>query len=444
MRKFIQFLGLYLSTFSQKHKKHIIIAALFGFFATLFFIHAYPLYVRIIGRQYKRIGVIGRFTDNTLPIAIQNQISLGLTSITATGSATAAVASGWEVDQTGKIFTFHLYPNLLWHDGNLFTAREVNYKLKGAKFEYPDKNTVRVTLEDSYAPLPVLLAKPILRPNLIGLGMYKAVKLRRSADYILELSLQPQDKSLPMLSYKYYPSVSEAILAFKLGEVDILQDLPDIEDLRTWKGILIRENTLYDRFVGIFLNLNDTFFQAKEVRQALTYAIPNVPNWQRVLTPISPLSWGYSSKIRLYTYDPEAAQKILTRSPIGSASAQLVLSTFPALLPSAQTVVDAWKKVGLDVKIRVENTIPDNFQMFLMTTAIPADPDQYQYWQSTQEETNISKYSNLKIDKLLEDGRRTMDMEKRKKIYADFQRYLVDDAPVVFLYYPKVYTVERK
>jgi len=79
-----------------------------------------------------------------------------------------------------------------------------------------------------------------------------------------------------------------------------------------------------------------------------------------------------------------------------------------------------------------------------LTFQVPSDPDQYQFWQSTQEDTNITHYTNLKIDKLLEDGRKTLDKDTRKKIYADFQRYLVDDSPVIFLYFPKAYTVERK
>jgi len=80
----------------------------------------------------------------------------------------------------------------------------------------------------------------------------------------------------------------------------------------------------------------------------------------------------------------------------------------------------------------------------LRSLTVPADPDQYVYWQSTQENTNISNYSSPKIDKLLEDGRKTLDTDARKKIYADFQFYLVDDAPAIFLYYPKVVTIRRK
>ena len=70
------------------------------------------------------------------------------------------------------------------------------------------------------------------------------------------------------------------------------------------------------------------------------------------------------------------------------------------------------------------------------------DPDQYTLWHSGQM-NNITNYKNLRIDKLLEDGRQTVDIQSRIKIYADFQKYLLDDAPATFLYFPDIYTVTR-
>ena len=65
------------------------------------------------------------------------------------------------------------------------------------------------------------------------------------------------------------------------------------------------------------------------------------------------------------------------------------------------------------------------------------------FWHSTQTATNITGYANVKIDKLLEDGRQELDPAKRKSIYADFQRYLTEDVPAIFMYYPNSFTVTR-
>ncbi|MFA5795842.1 MAG: hypothetical protein WC885_01540, partial [Candidatus Shapirobacteria bacterium] len=74
---------------------------------------------------------------------------------------------------------------------------------------------------------------------------------------------------------------------------------------------------------------------------------------------------------------------------------------------------------------------------------IPADPDQYTFWHSTQEKTNITHLNNSRIDKLLEEGRLTFNLQDRKKIYLDFQKFLLEESPVIFISYPTIYSVSR-
>lgn len=444
MTKNIRFVLLLIQTFIDRHRKYLILGAICGFFFTLFFLSIYSFYAELLGPKNKKIGVVGRYTESILPLSIQNQISLGLTALTGAGEATASLARSWEIDAKEVTYTFYLHPNIFWHDGKRFTAEDVNYKLKGATFIPINETTIQVSLKEPYSPLPVVVSRPILKANLNGVGMYKVAKIKNQGEIISELTLQPQKRKLPTLIYKFYSSVDEAVLSFKLGEVDIIQNISEVGDLANWKNARISDSSLYDRFVGLFFNLKNPLFKEKDIRHALAFALPKFENVETAYSPISPLSWAYSAKIRLYDYDPSAAVKILAKNQISSSSTQLTITTYASLLTMAQTIAEAWNKVGLNVKVKVESAIPSDYQILLITQPIPPDPDQYQYWQSTQEGTNLTHYFNLKIDKLLEDGRRTLDKEKRIKIYADFQRYLVDDAPVIFLYYPKVYTVERR
>lgn len=444
MRKHFQFILLFIQTFIIRHKKYLALGGIIGFFTTLFLVSTYPFYAELITKRHTKIGIIGRFTERNLPLFIQNQISLGLTALTPSGEATPSLARFWEVDANNTTYTFYLHPDIYWHDGKHFIAKDIDYKLQGATFESINDLTLKVTLKEPYAPLPTILSPPILKQNLVGLGIYKVARVKYAGEAISELTLTSQKTSLPLLAYKFYPTVDGAILAFKRGEINIIQDMSSFGDLNKWKNIKILETTSYDRFVGIFFNLNNPLFKEKVVRQALTYATSTSEGVEKVYSPISPLSWAYSQKIRLYRYDPEAAKKILSKNPISSPSTQLTLTTYVSLLETAQAIADAWNKIGVDVKVKVETSLPTNYQVLLATQTIPPDPDQYQYWQSTQNVANLTHYSNLKIDKLLEDGRKTSDKEARKKIYADFQRYLVDDAPAIFLYHPKVYTIERK
>ena len=57
----------------------------------------------------------------------------------------------------------------------------------------------------------------------------------------------------------------------------------------------------------------------------------------------------------------------------------------------------------------------------------------------------MSVYANDKIDKLLEEGRQSIDQESRKEKYNEFQKLLTEDVPAVFLYSPTyLYPVNKK
>lgn len=444
MRKKIQFIWMISAVFFSRHIRFIFIGMGLGFFIALLFIQSYPVYNRWAQNKAQKIAIVGRFHERNLPIFIQNQISFGLTSILPSGDATPSLAIRWEIDPSEKIYTFYLNPNMYWHDGKKFISKDLNLKLSDAKFEILNNNSFKITLNEPFSPLPTNLALPISKPNFNGLGIYKLGNVSYQADYISELTLKPAAPELPSITYKFYSSQDDAILAYKLGEINTIKNISDPQDLINWKNTKVTEITNYDNFIGLFFNLKDSYFKEKEVRQALTYSVPNFDKYIKTYTPISPLSWAYSAKVRLYRYDPETAKKILAKSKVSSSSSEITITTFSSFIKLAQSIADAWNKIGVNTKVRIVNSIPGEYQVLLLSQTIPPDPDQYPYWQSTQSLSNLTHYSNLKIDKLLEDGRKTIDREKRMKIYADFQRYLVDDAPVIFLYYPKVYTVERK
>jgi peptide/nickel transport system substrate-binding protein len=48
---------------------------------------------------------------------------------------------------------------------------------------------------------------------------------------------------------------------------------------------------------------------------------------------------------------------------------------------------------------------------------------------------NRGYYSNPQMDRLLEEGRRTVDQEQRKRIYSEVQRILARDLPYINLWY---------
>jgi peptide/nickel transport system substrate-binding protein len=80
--------------------------------------------------------------------------------------------------------------------------------------------------------------------------------------------------------------------------------------------------------------------------------------------------------------------------------------------------------------------------VLLFGQEVDVDPDRYAQWHSTQVAypgLNFSSYEQMRVDKALEQGRKTLDRNKRIEHYANFQRVLTADVPAIFLYQP-VYT----
>ncbi len=79
------------------------------------------------------------------------------------------------------------------------------------------------------------------------------------------------------------------------------------------------------------------------------------------------------------------------------------------------------------------------FDALILGWNITPDPDQYDIWHSSKtgpDELNHVGYANPEVDRLLEEGRRTFDIEGRKKAYFRIQEILAEEQPLVFLYYP--------
>jgi len=425
----------------KRYIKVIIGTFLLGTLLLVIFVKFGPILSNLTQSTHQIIGMVGNYTPTNLPYSVLRLISLGLTDINEAGEPMPAIATSWKISEDKKTYTFTLRDDLYWHDGKKFTAYDVNYNLKDVNF-IPIKNSeLEVKLKNSFSPLPNLLSKALFKKGMIGLGSYKIKEIKLKGENITYLKLESLANDLPFIEIKFYASESQAKEAFKLGEVNVLDEMTDASPFNNWPNMTIKKNSKYNRYVGIFFNLNDQELKTKETRQGLSYAIDKPEN-NRVSTPLSVKSWAYTNRVKQYDKDVAQAEKLLA-DLIASQSGELTLSTINPYLSTAQLIKSQWEDLGIKTKIKVENGLPENFQVLLMALDIPTDPDQYAYWHSTQTTTNITGYSNPKIDKLLEDGRQQTDKEERLATYYDFQRYLVEDAPAIFLYYPETYTIIR-
>lgn len=419
-----------IQAFLKRFKGVIFLGFIFGIIVFLFLTLLLPSF----NSSKQRVGISGRYTIDNLPESISTKISGGLTKVDESGNVMPDIAKSWETTDGGKVWDFVIDENAKWQDGKKIVSSDINYEFSDATIERPSEEVIRFKLDSQFSAFPVILTKPIFKKGLLGTGEWKVKKASLAGGYIQEITLVSNKKD--KLIYKFYPTEERLILGFKMGEVDIIDSLQDSSSFEDWKTVDIISQVSYDNFVGIFLNSENEKLSEKTVRQALNYAIDKNFSNQRAIGPISPFSWSYNPQVKQYQRDLEKTDDL--------KDFEIKLSTLPNLLKTAEKIVNDWKEVGVKAEIEVVTTIPQDYQAFLATVDIPKDPDQYSLWHSTQTGTNISRIKNPRIDKLLEDGRTELDQETRKKIYLDFQRFLVEEVPAIFLYHPTVYTVTRK
>lgn len=400
------------------------------------------------------VGITGRFPPEEIPLEIQKEISMGLTRLTSEGESAAALASEWHYEEGGKVWIFRL-GDFRWQDGSAVKASDINYNFADVSQEVLDEHTLKFVLKDPFAPFPTVVAKPAFKKEFLGTGDWKVAKLslagRRFVEAIKLTNLKTGEKK----TYRFYPSEETARTAFKLGEVDELRDIVEPRELADWSNLEVRQILHTDRYLGVFINTLDPLLSEKNLRQALAYAIDKEAfGKQRAISTISSASWVYNPQVKTYEYNPTRAKELLgslSKEELEEFSISLVAT--PSLLSVADKIKAYWEEVGITTYVQVANTPPTDFQTLIAIQITPPDPDQYSLWHSTQTATNITNYGETeenkpresqRIDKLLEDGRRTLDREERKKIYLDFQRFVVEDSPVIFLYHPSTYTITRK
>jgi peptide/nickel transport system substrate-binding protein len=393
--------------------------------------------------ETSRIGLYGRYELDKLPNSILLLLGEGLTRLDENGIPQPALAESWEIQDDGKTWVFKLNENKTWQDGKQVTSDTIQYEFSDVEIEKPDNRTIKFKLQNPFSPFASVVSKPSFRQGLLGTGDWEVEKVKLAGGYVKDLVLVDNKGNKNV--YKFYPTIERTKLAYKLGQVDEIHELPDVSAFIRWKTVQISESPNYNQVVTLFFNTQDTYLSDKSLRQALVYAIHKEFFGTRALGPISPSSWVYNPQVKPYSYDTDRAKDLIDDLPKEVRDEMSIkIDTAPTLISTAEKIAKDWEALGLKTSVQVSPILPGEFQVFLTIFDLPLDPDQYSIWHSTQVNTNITKYTNPRIDKLLEDGRSTSNLDERKKIYIDFQRFLLEDLPAAFLYHPTNYTLKRK
>ena len=317
----------------------------------------------------------------------------------------------------------------------------------------------------------------------IGTGPYKFVEWKTDERIVLEVN-EDYFEGRPYINriiYRIVPDQAVQFLELRKGTIDTMGLTPDqFQKEAVSKEFQDKNNKFrYPSFGYTYFgyNLKNPLFKDKRVRRAITYAINRQEIIDGVLLglgqistgPFPPTSWAYNKTVPVYEHNPEKAKELLYKSGWQDSDGDGILDKdgkpFSFTLMTNQgnkmrqlcaTIIQSnLKQMGIRVKIRIlewasfihQYIDKKNFDAVILGWSLSRDPDQYSIWHSSQMKEgqyNFVSYSNPEIDRLLVEGRRTFDMEKRKEIYHKIHTILAEEQPYTFLYVADALPVVHK
>jgi peptide/nickel transport system substrate-binding protein len=404
------------------------------------------------------------------------------------------LAERWEIPDP-QTYIFHLHHGVRFHDGRPLTAKDVKWTLdsirdgtvttpkSGAfnlvdKVEAPDDFTVVVHLKEPYAPLLWNLTDGAIgivpygsgqnfNRNPIGSGPFRFVRfdpdsqvmLSRNDDYWAE---RPK---IEHVRFAIIPDATTRALELRKGSADVsaANSLPldTVQTLRKDHNLEVQQepgtNLLYVAF-----NLRDPILKNVRVRQALAYAIDRKPMLHYLFADagrladsvLPPQHWAYNGDVAHYPYDPDKANALLDSAgyPRGKDGVRFHITMKTSSEETSRLLAVVMqhqlRSVGIVLDIRsfefttfYSDVTKGAFQIYTLRWLgySNEDPDIFEYAFYTgsfaPKRANRSYYSNPRVDELIEEGRRTLDQDKRKQIYAEVQRILAYDLPYINFWY---------
>jgi len=399
------------------------------------------------------------------------------------------LAESWDVSSDGKTYTFHLRQNVSWQKGfGPFTAADVKYSydrildpdtasrhqsqlLSLASVEVVDDYAVRFHLNYPYAPFIHIVAGQRAAQGFItnqqaveqfgddypmhpiGTGPFELeawegkekVILKANPDYFLG---PPQ---LNRVTFLQIIEDTVAQLALENGEIDaaFISSPEAVVRYRDDDRFAVHEAGSMTTTM-ISFNTTEPPFDNIDVRKAVAHAV----NKQDIVdyvwggmgrvsdNPVLPECFGYTDTVAKYAYDPARARALLAQAGHpGGLDVDWVIS--PWFGNSATAISEMLRQVGIRANVlqmdgagwsaAIKSGDP---LMSYMATTRPPDPDSLLttmfHSSNFPPGYNLMRYD--KVDAQLDEARESTDTERRRELYGEAQRLIMEDVAVVPLF----------
>ncbi len=246
--------------------------------------------------------------DTLCPILSKNESNINMLDIVYDSlvrlndklTAEPCLAESWSVSADGKVWTFNLRRDVLWHDGSGFGANDVVYTVNQIKnsedsiYRYHVSNisdisaegqhTLKVSLSDPWPGFVNLLYFPIIKNGgeinrdafkPVGTGSYKFEDRNEgTAYYLVRNDNWWGGKALTgTINVKILPDNETALHSFNSGVVDIT--MADVDNRSRYVNSAAATYTLLNsnEFTFLGINSSDGALQFAEVRKAISKVV---------------------------------------------------------------------------------------------------------------------------------------------------------------------------
>lgn len=394
----------------------------------------------------------------------------------------------WETPSP-TTYVFHLREGLVFHDGTPLDAEAVAWNFERmlnpdnnlarrseinviSEVEVVDPLTIRIELTNPYSPFLSVLtdrAGMMISPtavqelgddfatNPVGAGPFTFEAWDRNNRLTFSAFSDYWEEGLPQLEaveYRIFPDPTVRLTNLRTGSVDIIDSVPpqSLASIRRSRDIEIYE------VAGLgyeYLDLNTARppFDQESLRQAVAWAVDRESLVRTILRDTAAVAhgpcpaslWCHDPEFRPYQRDPEKVAELLEEAGVPDGfSFELIMANDSIDQTIAQLLQAQLADVGITMEIRTVDLSAlssalrgGEYQAMLVGWSGRSDPDGNLYVEfKTGAPVNFRKWSNAEVDRLLEEGRASLDQSERYDIYRRVQELVAEGSPLVFLYTP--------
>lgn len=404
-------------------------------------------------------------------------------------SSRRVVASDF-VYSLSRIFDPNVASPGLW----IFNEVDTSFGQNG--FLAPDDTSFIIKLKQPFSPFLSLLSMPYcsvvprevvehygvdFRKHPCGTGPFRMHMWKEGVKLVLrrnEKYFEKDDDGTPLpfldaVAVTFIVDKQTAFLEFIKGNLDFMNSIaPSYKDeLLTSTGQLrpkyndridmVSTPFLNTEYLGFLMDGDDSPLKDKRIRQAICYGFDRRKMMKYMRNNIGlpgcngfiPFGLpGFDTSASRYEFNPERSRQLLSEAghPGGKGLPELKLATTATYADLCKYIQQQLGMVGINVSIDVNppaalrEQIAQGKASWFRGSWIADYPDAENYLSLFYSPNfcpsgpNYTHFSNKKFDRLYEQAKRETDPDRRTALYREMDALVMDEAPVVVLYYDQI------